>query len=160
MPDVPIEAKGIRMYPPTMESNDSPSYPGLKSTYYLHRFDVRVSGIPQEAFRTVKRIKNKTQIFLWEWVESESVKLMGVNANIVEYYINNDKRVSGLARVVEYFHKNIRKSRVHVLSMGQLVDKVDDVIMNMLKKQLETAAKSNEHQTLKAIIKEIRKAKR
>ena len=54
MPDVPIEAKGIRMYPPTMESNDSPSYPGLKSTYYLHRFDVRVSGIPQEAFRTVK----------------------------------------------------------------------------------------------------------
>ena len=58
---------------------------------------------------------------------------MGVNANIVEYYINNDKRVSGLARVVEYFHKNIRKSRVHVLSMGQLVDKVDDVIMNMLR---------------------------
>jgi len=146
----------MMMYPPTTESNDSPSYPGLKSTYYLHRFDVCIQGIPVDNFRTMKKTAKGVQVFLWEWVEASEVKKLGANSSIVEYYLGDPSRLKGLIAAVEYFHKAVAKQKIKVMPQEELIRRVDDVIMGMLTDQLKAAAKVNEHQTLRVIISEIR----
>ncbi|MCB9527560.1 MAG: NUDIX hydrolase [bacterium] len=65
-----------RVLPPRLRTTDSPSYPGLPSTYAMHRVEATVAGLPDEDFTTAEAhadANDPVSHHHWRWVPLDAI---------------------------------------------------------------------------------------
>jgi len=139
--------KSLYMFEPRAETNVSPSFPGLSSTYYLHQFWVRLSGIPRHGNFTVTRRdkKGREETFFWMWVKNVATEILEKRTHMLEYFLGRPE-----------CRLNLVQKIAHV-PLGSTVEIfVDQSLLELYKLQLKEGCKINDPELVRFALAKIK----
>ncbi|GBG24366.1 Transient-receptor-potential-like protein [Hondaea fermentalgiana] len=130
----------VYMLEPTLETNVSPSFPGLTTIYYIHQFWVRLEGIPLDRnFYTLlpsRRPGGAAQYCFWMWIDVEKHALDD-RTRMLKYFAEHPSCLGNLRRVMH-------ASRAITLSEQHEADITETTYVKLFINQVQEACKWND----------------